>query len=132
MQDLTLRFTAHCQVRYIERFLDKDAVVQARREHNRDVQILNALEPQFAQELKRFRHIMQVAYYGTMYRTGDFVESTPFFLNVGTLSIRIDGNLVKTTINKHRDHRPRGPFGAHPDGGNRPACLSPDSEDEAA
>ncbi|MDQ2817498.1 MAG: hypothetical protein M3T49_04710 [Candidatus Eremiobacteraeota bacterium] len=132
MQDLTLSFTAHCLVRYVERFLDKEAVARARRLHGRDALVLRALEEEFAPELKRFKHIMQVAYYGTLYRTGDFVESTPFFLNVGTHSVLIDGNVVKTTINKHHDHPPRGPFGGDPHDRPSRARLAIEPEDEAA
>lgn len=97
-----LDFTAHCQVRYIERFLDKDAVLEARRRSKSDVAILETLRPQFEDELRHFRHILQVAYFNLLHKAGSFVEGTAYRLNLGILSACIEGNLCKTIICKHR------------------------------
>jgi len=101
-----LDFTAHCQVRYIERFLDKDAVLEARRRSKSDVAILEALAPQFEDELRRFRHVLQVAYFHLLHKAGSFVEGTAYRLNLGILSACIEGNLCKTIICKQhgRNH----------------------------
>src|SRR5579864_8739548 len=105
-----LNFTAHCQVRYIERFLDKDAVIQARRQSKSDGAILDMLSSQFEGELRHFRHVLQVAYFHTLYRMGAFVEGTRYRLNLWALSACIEGNLCKTIICKrHTSLRPDPP-----------------------
>jgi len=101
IEALPLDFTAHCQVRYIERFLDEEAVVQARRRAKNDVATLAALEPQFSDDLRHFRHVVQVAYFHLLHRASDFVAGTPYWLNLGTLSVCIEGNRAKTTVCKH-------------------------------
>lgn len=96
-----LNFTAHCQVRYIERFLDKDAVLKARRNSKNDTAILDTLRPEFEDDLRRFRHVVQVAYFNTLHKVGSFVEGTSYRLNLGVLSACIEGNLCKTIVCKH-------------------------------
>ncbi len=102
-----LDFSAHCQVRYIERFLDKDAVLKARRDSKNDTVILDALRPEFEDDLRHFRHVVQVAYFNMLHKVGKFVEGTAYRLNLGVLSVCIDGNLCKTIICKH--HTPSRP-----------------------
>ena len=96
-----LDFTAHCQVRYIERFLDKDAVIEARRDARSDAAVLDLLRPEFEDELRHFRHILQVGYFHLLHKVGSFVKGTPYRLNLGVLSACIEGNLCKTIICKH-------------------------------
>ena len=97
----TLEFTAHSQVRYIERFLDKDAVREARRRAKSDVEILQSLAEEFSDDLRHFRHVVQVAYFNLLHKAGGFVEDTAFRLNVGRLAVCIEGNICKTMICKH-------------------------------
>lgn len=104
----TLEFTAHSQVRYIERFLDKDAVREARRHASNDVEILQSLAQEFADDLRHFRHVVQIAYFNLLHKVGQFVEGTSYRLTVGSLTVCIEGNVCKTTICKHYD-------GARPD-----------------
>jgi len=95
-----LDFSAHCQVRYIEHFLDRDAVVEERRRLKNDVAILEALAPRFEDELRRFRHVLQVAYFHVLHKAGSFVEGAAYRLNLGVLSAVIEGNLCKTILCK--------------------------------
>lgn len=104
-----LFFTAHCQVRYIERFLDKEAVREARREAESDALILQALMGEFADDLRHFRHVVQVGYYNTIQKVGQFVEGSSYRLNLGPLSVAIEGNVCKTTICKHHPPTPSDP-----------------------
>jgi hypothetical protein len=104
-----LFFTAHCQVRYIERFLDQEAVREARREAKSDALILQALMGEFADDLRHFRHVVQVGYYNTIQKAGEFVEGTSYRLNLGPLSVAIDGNVCTTTICKHHPPAPSDP-----------------------
>ena len=99
----TLQFTAHCQVRYIERFLDKEAVREARHHAKNDAEILESLAQEFADDLRHFKHVVQVAYFHLLHKAGRFVERTPYRLNVGPLAVYIEGNVCKTTICKHYD-----------------------------
>ena len=115
----TLTFTAHCQVRYIERFVDKDAVVQARRAYKVDGLVLQALEEEFAWELRRFRHCVQIAYFNLLHRIGDFVAGVPYTLCIGPLSVCIKDGVCKTTVCK-KEHGPRpSPVDDGPTGGSR-------------
>jgi len=50
-----LRFTAHAQVRSVERYLDSDAVAQLRRRGLADGAILRRLSEPFAAQLDAFR-----------------------------------------------------------------------------
>lgn len=104
-----LFFTAHCQVRYIERFLDNEAVRGARREVKSDALILQALMGEFAGDLRHFRHVVQVGYYNTIQKIGQFVEGSSYHLNLGPLSVAIEGNVCKTTICKHYPPTPPDP-----------------------
>ncbi len=97
----TLDFTAHCQVRYIERFLDKDAVLAARRQAKGDAEILDMLRPAFDDDLRHFRHVVQVGYFHLLHKAGKFVEGSAYRLNLGPISVCIEGNLCKTTVCKH-------------------------------
>ena len=104
----TLEFSAHSQVRYIERFLDKEAVREARRHARNDSEILELLAAEFADDLRHFRHVVQVGYFQLLHKAGRFVEGTAYRLNLGSLTVCIEGNVCKTTICKHYE-------GAHPD-----------------
>jgi hypothetical protein len=104
----TLEFTAHSQVRYIERFLDKEVVQEARRHAKNDVDVLALLATEFADDLRHFRHIVQVAYFHLLQKAGRFVNGTSYRIKLGSLSVCIEGNTCKTTICKRYD-------GARPD-----------------
>jgi len=104
----TLEFTAHCQVRYLERFVDKEAVRAARRLAKSDAEVLELLAPDFGDDLRHFRHVAQVAYFHTLHKAGKFVEGTPYRINVGTLTLCVEGNVCKTTVCKHYE-------GLHPE-----------------
>jgi hypothetical protein len=95
-----LTFTAHCQVRYIERFLDKEAVRAARRRCKTDSSVLQALSNEFDDDLRHFRHVVQVAYFNLIHKIGKFVDKTAYRINLGPLSVCIEGNVCKTTICK--------------------------------
>ncbi|MBC5805548.1 MAG: hypothetical protein DLM53_00615 [Candidatus Eremiobacter antarcticus] len=106
----TLVFTAHCQVRYIERFLDAQAVADARRRHKHDALILEALADEFQADLKHFRHVVQVAYFHLLHKAGEFVEGSAFRIKLGPLAVCVDGNVCKTTVDTYypprRPHSP--------------------------
>jgi hypothetical protein len=97
-----LTFTAHCQVRYIERFLDKEAVREARRQFKTDSLILQSLLVDFGDDLRHFRHVVQVACFNLIHKIGEFVEGTTYRINLGPLSVCVEGNVCKTTICKGR------------------------------
>jgi hypothetical protein len=109
-----LSFTAHCQVRYIERFLDKDAVIEARRQYKTDSQVLQSLLIEFGDDLRHFRHVVQVAYFNLIHKIGEFVEGTAYRINLGSLSVSIEGNVCKTTICKRHPHKADEPDGDDP------------------
>ena len=98
-----LRFSAHCQVRYVERCLDKDAVREARRLFKTDTLVLQSLMPEFGDDLRHFRHVVQVAYFHTLHKAGKVVQGTPFRINLGPVAVCIEGDLCKTTVCKHYD-----------------------------
>jgi hypothetical protein len=124
----TLVFTAHCQVRYIERFLDRRAVADARRQHKRDVLILEALADEFEADLRHFRHVVQVAYFHLIQKAGEFVEGSAFSIKLGPLAVWINGNICKTTVDTYC--APRRPHSPDQDPMEE---LLPDSlQDEAA
>ena len=104
-----LDFSAHSLVRYLERCVDREAVAEARRRYRDDGSILQALEPHFAAELRKFKHVIQVAYFNLLSRVGGFVDKAPFFLNVGAISVRIAGSKCLTTLYKHHDAPPHHP-----------------------
>ena len=98
-----LQFSAHCQVRYVERFLDKEAVRKARRLAKTDGGILKLLMPEFEDDLRHFRHVVQVAYFHLLHKIGRFVEGTAYRINLGPLVVCVEDGLCKTTISKHHD-----------------------------
>lgn len=97
-----LEFSAHSQVRYVEHFLDKEAVTQARRLSRSEAVVLAALRNAFEDDLRRFRHVVQVANFNLLHKTGSFASKVGYYLNIGTLSVYIEGNRCLTTVNRHR------------------------------
>lgn len=102
-----LSFSAHCQVRYVERFLDKEAVRNARRQFVTDQLILESLLAEYGEELRRFRHVVQVAYFHLLHKAGKFVQNTRYRINLGSLAVCVEGNVCLTTVCKRKRSAPR-------------------------
>lgn len=100
-----LTFTAHAQVRYLERYIDSDAVMKARKVATGDNAALAILADKYAAELAAYMHAVDATVSRLRARFGH-LPFARFSIAVGSLRVAVVGDACVTTLPPRLKRRP--------------------------